>query len=79
MLSANILLQMVAAYGIPRWFPIQPDAIHSYPLRFKGGPTYFVPPWLGAYSGYGWEIGFALLGLFLLLLWVHREQIKRIH
>lgn len=77
LLVVNIFLQIITAYAIPRWFPIQPDPIHSFAVRFKGGPTYFVQPWLGMYSDYGLDIGFVLLGVFLLLLWIKRDQLER--
>jgi hypothetical protein len=37
-----------------------------------------VQPWLGAYSDYGLYLGFVLLALFVLLLWVNRDQLERI-
>jgi hypothetical protein len=77
-LILNILLQMVTAYGIPRWAPMHADPAHSYPIRLGGGPTYFVPPWLGAYSDYGLYAGFVLLAVFALLLWLNRDQLERI-
>ena len=77
-LMLHILMQIATAYWIPRWTPIQPDTMHSYPIRFRGGPTYFVQPWLGAYSDYGLYAGFVLLAVFALLLWLNRDQLERI-
>lgn len=74
----NMLLQIATAYWIARWAPIQADPAHSYRIHGRGGPTYFVQPWLGAYSDYGLYLGFALLVLFGLLLWVNRDQLERI-
>jgi hypothetical protein len=74
----NILLQIATAYGIARWAPIQANLVHSYRIRVRGGPTYFVQPWLGAYSDYGIYLGFVLLAVFGLLLWVNRDQLERI-
>jgi hypothetical protein len=71
-------LQIVAAYWIPHWAPVQPDPAHFYRIQFRGGPTYFVQPWLGAYFDYGFYVGFVLLGIFLLLLWLNRDKIERI-
>jgi hypothetical protein len=76
---ADIFSQIATTYWIPRWAPILPDSTHSYPIRFRGGPTYFVQPWLGAYFDYGFYAGFVLLGAFLLLLWLNRDKIERIH
>ena len=78
LLVMNILLQIATAYWIARSAPIQADLVHSYRIRVHGGPTYFVQPWLGAYSDYGLYLGFVLLALFAVLLWVNRDQLERI-
>jgi hypothetical protein len=78
LLMLNILLQIATAYWIPRWAPVRTDPAHSYPIRFGGGPTYFVQPWLGAYSDYGLYAGFVLIAVFALLLWLNRDQLERV-
>lgn len=79
LLLVHLVLQIVAAYWIPSWAPVQADSAHSYPIRFRGaGPTFFVQPWLGRYFDYGFYFGFVLLGLFLLLLWLNRDALERI-
>ena len=77
LLLVNVVLQMVTAYWISSQAPVEADSVHSYPTRFRGGPTFFVPPWLGAYNDYGFYAGFILLGLVLLLLWLHRDKLER--
>ena len=77
LLMLNILLQIATAYWISRWAPVRTDPSHSYPIHFGGGPTYFVQPWLGAYSDYGLYAGFILIALFALLLWLNRDQLER--
>lgn len=74
----NIFVQLAAAYWIPHWAPIQPDLTHTYKIQFRGGPNYFVQPWLGILSDYGFYAGFALVGAFLLLLWLNRDKVERI-
>jgi hypothetical protein len=76
-LVVNTLLQLAASFSIPRWSPLQPDDFHSYPIRQRGSPTFFVQPWLGVYSDYGLYAGFALLLLFFLLLLINRDQLER--
>lgn len=78
LLLVNIGLQIGTAYWISSRAPVQADSVHSYPVRFRGGPTFFVQPWLGAYSEYGFYAGFALLGLFALLLWLNRDKLERV-
>lgn len=78
-LLVHVMLQIVTAYWIPSWAPVQADSTHSYAIRFRGGgPTFFVKPWLGTYVDYGLYVGFAFLGLFLLLLWLNRDKLERV-
>jgi hypothetical protein len=72
----NFLLQFGLVFAIPRWCPTRPDAVHSYPIHFKGGSVYFVQPWLGKYDHYGFWGGFVLLALFFLLFWLHRNEVE---
>jgi hypothetical protein len=78
LLLFNLVLQIAAAYWISIRAPLQADSIHSYPTRFRGGLTFFVQPWLGAYADYGFYAGFVLLGLLLLLLWLNRDKLERV-
>ncbi|MFZ0734606.1 MAG: hypothetical protein WAM79_19965 [Candidatus Sulfotelmatobacter sp.] len=77
-LILNIALQIATAYGVPRWAPVRADLIDSYPIRYQGGPTYFVQPWLGLYFDYGFEAGFGLLALFIVLLFLNRDNLERV-
>jgi hypothetical protein len=77
-LVLNILLQIATVYWFAGWAPIQTDPVHFYRIRVHGVPTYFVQPWLGSYSDYGLYLGFVLLALFAVLLWVNRDQLERI-
>jgi len=78
LLVINIFLQLAAAWWIPHWAAIQPDLTHAYKVQFRGGPAYFVQSWLGALYDYGFYAGFALVGAFLLLLWLDRDKVERI-
>ena len=77
LLIVNVVLEIAAAYWIPSRAPVEADSVHSYPIRFRGGPTFFVQPWLGAYADFGFYAGFVLLGLMLLLLWLNRDKLER--
>jgi hypothetical protein len=78
LLGINFLGQMAAFCAIPRWWPIRPDAAHSYLIRFKGGAVYFVQPWLGKYFVYGFWAHFVLLALGFLICWLHRDELERV-
>ena len=75
---ANSVLLTGAGYFIPHSSPTQPDAAHSYAIRFKGGAVYFVQPWLGKYFSYGLWAGFVLFALCALIMWFHRDELERI-
>jgi len=76
-MTVNFLVGYALAYAIPRSWPRVPDALHSRAVRFKGGMVYFVQPWLGKYFEDEIWIGFALLGLVFLLMWLHRDEVTR--
>jgi len=76
--ATNTLVQISTAFSIPRWFQQTSDSTHTYPIRFKGGAIYFVQPSLGKYFDWGFEIGFVLLALLFLLLWLHRDKLERV-
>jgi hypothetical protein len=78
LLGINFLGQLAAFSAIQRWCSIRPDAAHSYAIRFKGGSVYFVQPWLGRYSDYGFWAHFVLLALGFLIMWFHRDEIERV-
>ena len=74
---AVIWLDVALFWGISEWSPTVPDSVHSSPMRFMDGVTYFVRPslaqvlhdlhWLAA------GLGVACLLLFLL----HRDELER--
>jgi hypothetical protein len=77
LLLVNLVLQFAAAYWISIRAPVEADSVHSDPVRFRGGPTFFVQPWLGAYADYG-SGGLVLVGLFIVLLWLNRDKLERV-
>lgn len=77
LMIVNLAGQLGAAYAIPRWAPLQPDAVYSCPIHLRGSPAYFVQPWLGAYFEYGFWSHFVLLGLAFVEAWIHRDELER--
>jgi hypothetical protein len=77
LMMSNFLVSYALVYAIPRGWPTKADAVHSYSIRFRGGAIYFVQPWLGKYFDNDLWIGFALLGFFCLLMWLHRAEVTR--
>jgi hypothetical protein len=78
LLGINFVGQFATSYAIPRWSPIRPDVAHSYLIRFRGGPAYFVQAWLGKYLDYGFWAHFVLLALMFLIAWLHRDELERV-
>jgi hypothetical protein len=56
---------------------LAPDADYSHLVRLKGGVTYFVQPGLGTYLDAAVPLGFILLAVLLLLIWLYRDQLQR--
>ena len=77
LIVVNLAGQIAVSWAIPRWAPVQQDAAHSYRIHFLRGPSFFVQPWLGMYTEYGYYAGFVLLALFFLLLWINRGQLEK--
>lgn len=75
---SNVVIQLGTAFAISRWAPRQPDAVHSYPIHWKGSVVTFVQPWLGKYFDCGFWGGFVLLAMVFLVQWWYRDQIERI-
>jgi len=75
---ANLIAQLGTAFAIPRWLPTTPDAVHSSPIRFRGGAVYFIRPWLEKYFEYGFWAHFVLLALLFLSMWLHRDEVERV-
>ena len=57
------------------WASPSADAINSYPLRMRGGPTYFCRPEVGRYILYGISSQFGLIASLAGLMWWYRSQI----
>jgi hypothetical protein len=75
---AAILLDIALWWSIPYSSPKVPDGLHSIPLTFKGGATYFVRPSVDkACHDLDWAAGGLGVALFLLFLW-HRDKIERL-
>ncbi len=73
-----IFLNVAIAWSIPEWSPVMPDRVHTVPIRYKGGTTYFVRPLVAQ----GWhDLTWLAVGLgaaTLLLFLLHRDKLERI-
>src|ERR1700722_3043876 len=72
-----IALDIAAAWGIPEWSPTVPDAVHSVPIRYRGGVTYFVQPWLARATDDGVWLALGLGAACFFLFLVHRDKLER--
>lgn len=75
---AVVLLDLAAWWSIPEWSPKVPDAVHSFPARFKGGTTFFVQPWQARAAHDADWLAFGLGAACFLLFWLHRDKLERI-
>ena len=75
---AVLLPDIAAAWSIPEWAPRVPDALHSVPMRYQGGTTYFVEPWMARAAHYAdWlALGFGTACVVLFIL--YRDKLERV-
>ncbi len=75
---AVIGVDLAASWSIPEWSPTVPDAVHSSPMKFRGGPTYFIQSWLARLMHDADWLAVGLGAALFLLFWVYRDQLERI-
>lgn len=51
-----------------------PDAAHTYPIRYRGGVSYFFQPALGTYLDWSFAAHFVALGVLFLLSWYYTRR-----
>jgi hypothetical protein len=73
-----IVLNIAAAWGIPEWCPTVPDAAHTVPIRYRGGATYFVQPWLARATHDGDWLAIGLGATCFVLFILHRDKLERL-
>jgi hypothetical protein len=73
-----ILLNIAMVWIIPERSPIVPDRVHTVPIRYKGGVTYFVRPSVaqGMHDLNWLAVGLGAATFLLFLL--HRDKLERI-
>ena len=64
--------------SLPHWASSSPNPVHPVEIRMKGGHTYYLPPRLGWYLNNDLWIFFGLFLLRLLIMFIHREQVRRV-
>jgi hypothetical protein len=75
---AVMVLDLAAGWNIPEWSPTAPDQVHSIPMHWRGGVTYFVQPWLATLlHDADWCAG-GLGAISALLFWLHRDELERV-
>ena len=50
------------------------DPVHTYPIRFRGGTTYFFTQTLGRYLVWSFVAHFVLLGLLGVIAWYYSRR-----
>lgn len=72
-----IALDVAMVWSIPEWSPTVGDSVHSHPMQFKGGVTYFVRPSVaqGLHDLDWLAVGLGVACFLLLLL--HRRELER--
>ena len=64
---ANFAAMGFVDFTRSRWATPTPDLIHSYPIQYKGGMTYYFSPALGAYLDVGFWVMAGCVCLMVLI------------
>ena len=75
---AVLMVNLAAWWSIPEWSLKAPDAVHSVPIQFRGGATYFVQPWLARLAHDSNWLAAGLGALCAMLFWLHRDELVRL-
>ena len=75
---SEIVVSWVLLVTLPRWAQSVPDASHPSELYMKGGHSYYLAPRLCWFLNNNLWIFFGLLGLFFLIMFVHRDSVERV-
>lgn len=75
---AVLAVNLAAWWSILEWSPTVPDALHSVPIRFKGGVIYFVQSWLVKTARDANWLAIALGAACFVLFWLHRDELERL-
>lgn len=78
LLGLNLLTDIGLSMSITWWASPVIDAMHSHAVRFRGGVTYFVRPWLGKYLDVADWMSFVLLAVLFAILWIYRDDVERV-
>src|SRR6266700_3969542 len=73
---ANFVVMWLISATRSRWATHTPDSIHTYPIGYKGGVTYFFHPFLGTYLEVGFWVLIGGMAVLLLVEWL-RQRSKR--
>jgi hypothetical protein len=71
LLFANGVLSWGTDFWIDHFAPRYPIGSSLFRIQLRPGSAEFVPRWLGIYQSWSLWIGFAILGLLLLLWFVY--------
>lgn len=64
---------------ISKWARLIPDSEHTVEFRMKFGHVYYLSPHFGWYMNNERWIFFGLLGILALIVFIHRDRVRRVN
>jgi len=77
-MMGHIAVSLVLFFSLPQWARSMPEASHPIELRMKGGHSYYLSPEMGWYINNDVWITFGLLGILALIMFIHRDRVRRV-
>ena len=75
---AEFAVGWVLLATLSTWARSAPDASHPIELRMRGGHSYDLSPGVGWYLTNDLWIFFGLLGILALIMFIHRDRVRRV-
>jgi hypothetical protein len=74
---AQFAVSWILLATISKWARSIPDSTHPVEFRMKFGHLYYLSPRLGWFMNNDLWIFFGLLGILFLILFIHRDRVRR--
>ena len=76
--AVNFFVTWILGMTRSLWAHQTPQGVFTYPMRFRGGETWYFPPALGWYLDVSFVAHFVALGVLGVIVYRHRARVVRV-